>query len=46
MTKEALTMDNGPKTNWRFAILIGLMTSASLLALALAAIHRIASHSL
>lgn len=39
-------MKNRKKTNWRRAILIGLMTSGSLIALALAAIHRIASHSL
>jgi len=39
-------MKNQGKTNWRRAILIGLVTSASLIALALAAIHRIASHSL
>jgi hypothetical protein len=39
-------MKNRPKTNWRRAILIGLATGASLIALALAAIYRIASHSL
>lgn len=39
-------MTNGQKTNWRVAILIGLTTSASLIVLALLAIHRIASHSL
>lgn len=39
-------MKDGRTTNWRAAVLIGLTTAAGLLAIALVAIHQIASHSL